>query len=129
MHRDSMHPLQRIFATCAIRLLPKRNVKTCMRLSPPMNSKRLPGAEKSVTRASEQASPSPGAFHVLSPNLSRDARVAGAFSSLSCQASSSVLSNAALDSPIRADNFAQSARLRAHIARQSTFTREAMRCA
>lgn len=128
MHRDSMHPPQRIFATRAIRLWPKRNVKMCMRLSPPMNSKRLPGAEKTVTRASELLL-RPELF-TYRPRISPEMRAwRGPFHRYPATASSSVLSNAALDSPIRADNFAQSARLRAHIARQPTFTRGAMRCA
>jgi len=77
MHRHSMHPPQRIFMTRAIRLRSKRDVKTCMCLSPPMNSKRLRRRKERDTR--ERASPSPEAFHVPSPNLSRDARVAGSF--------------------------------------------------
>lgn len=111
-----MHSPQRILETRAIRLRPKRDVKTCMRLSPSMNSKTSPMRRKErVTRASELLRRVARSFsrpvpesHTLS--LSRCAR-GGAFSSLSRQAS--VLSNAALDSPIRADNFAQSARLRA----------------
>lgn len=112
MHRYSMHTLQRTFAIHAIWLRSKRDVKTCMRLSPPMNSKRLRKERNTRERASSSE-----AFHIES--FSRCAR-GGAFSSLSHQ--TSVLSNAALDSPIRADNFAQSARLRVHTLAAANFS-------
>jgi len=78
MQRHSMHPPQLIFTTRAIRLRSKRDVKTCMHLSPPMNSKRLFGRARKERDTRERAS-SPGAFHVPSPNLSRDVPVAGSF--------------------------------------------------